>query len=111
MFMILTFQKPADALPHVLKGDKVEVKRALKWGADVNQRDTDGNALLHLACDKGDMEMIDLLLEYSADVNAKDDTVGNVILREENVLSSPTLLSSVLKQVNSDLVIHGSQGR
>lgn len=49
---------------------------SLRWGADVEARDSHGNTLLLIAVEAGDLEMVKLLLKYQADVEVKDPEVS-----------------------------------
>ena len=51
----------------------VTVKALLDAGADVNDRDTFGESLLHLAAVRGYKEMSSMLIAGGADVDARDD--------------------------------------
>ena len=62
---------------HVSNGDLEKIKEALsKPDVNVNASNEDGVTVLCLACDRGDKEQIQLLLEHKADVSAEggDDT-------------------------------------
>jgi cytohesin len=54
-------------------GDLADVTRHLVRGADVNSKDKDGCAPLHLAVSSGHKDVVELLIAKGADVNAKDD--------------------------------------
>jgi ankyrin repeat protein len=41
-------------------------------GADVNNLDAEGSALLHIAVDNGNADIVKLLIEHKANVKAKD---------------------------------------
>jgi len=52
-------------------GDLIEVRIALKNGANPNTKDIDGRTPLHWAAQGGHVEIVKLLLERGADPNAK----------------------------------------
>lgn len=45
----------------------------LPYGANLSQSDPDGMTLIHYAVKRGNMEMIQLLVEFGADVNARNN--------------------------------------
>lgn len=49
-----------------------DVRRFLEDGNDVNSRDTMGNTLLHWAAERGEVEIVKLLIDAGADVNARN---------------------------------------
>ena len=55
------------------------VKEVLKMGADPNIYDLCGYFPIHCAIDEGEIEVVDLLLKYGADINAKNN-YGKTIL-------------------------------
>lgn len=57
-------------------GDLKEVRRLLKEGADVNERDADGKTPLQLAVEYRNIEAGKLLLDNGADANAKENEFG-----------------------------------
>jgi ankyrin repeat protein len=46
----------------------------IKHGIDVNSRDTLGRTPCHLASEKGNIEMLKLLIDHSGDVSVADST-------------------------------------
>lgn len=55
------------------RNDYKRVKKLLDSGNDVNEGDWDRDATpLHLACAKGNLETIELLIDYGADVNRRN---------------------------------------
>lgn len=58
----------------VLAGDINTVEKILQSHSDrANERDPSGDTLLHMATRKGDQQMVNVLLQYGADVEAKND--------------------------------------
>jgi ankyrin repeat protein len=58
------------------KGDAAEARALLEKGALVNSKTRYGATPLSYACDRGNVEMVKLLLDRGADVNAKDTFYG-----------------------------------
>ncbi|XP_045509614.1 protein phosphatase 1 regulatory subunit 12B isoform X6 [Colias croceus] len=54
-------------------GDKDEVQRLLKLGADINTANVDGLTALHQACIDDNFDMVQFLVENGADVNRGDN--------------------------------------
>ena len=48
----------------------------LKHGASPGYQDKDGRTALNIAVDKGDMEMVRLILEHAGDPNTTDNKLG-----------------------------------
>lgn len=70
-----------------IDGNLAEVERVLTSGKQaVDQKDTEGLALIHWACDRGHKEMVELLLNKNADVDLKD-TEGQTPLHYGKYLS------------------------
>lgn len=55
------------------KGDLATVKRLLDEGVNVNSRTRYDSTPLFFACDRGNLEMVRLLIERGADLNVKDN--------------------------------------
>jgi ankyrin repeat protein len=56
----------------VKTGNREDVGAHIKGGIDVNMKDKEGYSALLIATEKGDIDMVKLLLEKGADVNARD---------------------------------------
>ncbi|XP_052751340.1 protein phosphatase 1 regulatory subunit 12B isoform X10 [Galleria mellonella] len=54
-------------------GDKDEVQRLLKMGADINTANVDGLTALHQACIDDNLDMVEFLISHGADVNRRDN--------------------------------------
>jgi len=52
----------------------------LEYKANPNAQQSDGNTPLHLACFKGDLVLVELLLRYGADVNIQNNVAGRTPL-------------------------------
>jgi hypothetical protein len=59
----------------VLLGDIKKVEEAITVGADVNARDRRGHTLLHIAVERGNKEIAELLIAKGADVNPKNANI------------------------------------
>ncbi|XP_073977239.1 protein phosphatase 1 regulatory subunit 12B-like isoform X12 [Rhodnius prolixus] len=54
-------------------GDKEEILRLLKKGADIDTSDVDGLSALHQACIDDNLDLVEFLVEHGADVNKGDN--------------------------------------
>jgi outer membrane protein assembly factor BamB len=61
-------------------GDAAALELLLTSGADVNARTAYGVTALHLAADKGHLEVVQVLLRHKADINLKDTFYGSSAL-------------------------------
>jgi hypothetical protein len=65
-----------DLLAAVRKGDAARVKALLEQGANVNAKSPYGATGLFFAADRGNMEIMKILLDHGADVKVKDTFYG-----------------------------------
>lgn len=72
----------ADKLFQAIRGgDRSEIQRLLKDGVSANARDARGNTPLMAAALNADVEVLELLLNAGADVNATNQAGANALLR------------------------------
>jgi hypothetical protein len=69
-----------DLLEAVRKGDAVRVKALLAQGVDVNAKSPYGATGLFFAADRGNVEIVKILLDHGANVNVKDTFYGATAL-------------------------------
>lgn len=69
-----------DLLAAVRKNDAARVKALLEQGADVNAKSPYGATALFFAADRGNMEIMNILLDHGADVKVKDTFYGATAL-------------------------------
>ena len=72
--------KAPSVLPPVQQGKLKQVDKALRKGADVHEQDTRGYTALMIAADKGNVAIVHTLIDYDADVAAKDPKYGKTAL-------------------------------
>lgn len=56
------------------------IRQLLEGGADANARTDGGGTPLHCAAQEGQTRMVELLLDWGADINARDDLIGKTPL-------------------------------
>jgi ankyrin repeat protein len=67
------YKEPAEQLYEATRdGDIKKVKSLIADGVDVNSRDWNGGTPLHLAVSHGGPDLVELLLDHGADINATD---------------------------------------
>jgi ankyrin repeat protein len=75
-------------------GDTLLMEQLLKRGMDPNESDNNGRTPLHIATANGFKDCVNLLLEYEADINSKDED-GSVPLWEA-ILGKHELVAKLL---------------
>ena len=83
-----------------IKRNNIEKIKELINGADVNIQNEDGDTLLHYAINDENYEIVKLLLEHSANVNAKD-YYGDTPLHNTNNYEIAKLLIEYGANVNA----------
>ena len=69
-----SMESPDESLPQAAAaGDIEKIKSLIAAGADINEKDNNGNAPLHYAVLLANEDVIKLLIDSGADVNLKDD--------------------------------------
>ncbi|CAF0798799.1 unnamed protein product, partial [Didymodactylos carnosus] len=95
-------------------------KYLIRHGADENAKDSRGNTLLHLACEKGNHELVRTLLKSTnSDLNllnsdfhsplgisilSNHDEVARLLLEEENICIQSSDLKTAMKMSNYEMV-------
>ncbi|KJP87631.1 hypothetical protein AK88_02659 [Plasmodium fragile] len=94
---------------HVVQANLQYIKSALKNNPYlVNKRNSDGLCALHYACDRGYLDIVKVLIEYGADVNA-DDSFGDTALHIA-AYSGKTDIIKYLTSVGADVNRKNSEG-
>lgn len=63
---------PPDLLDAARKGDLKRIQKLLDSGADINQRDNTGFTALHWAAMTNKQDVVKLLIQKKADINARE---------------------------------------
>jgi ankyrin repeat protein len=96
-----------DLLAAVRKGDAVRVKALLDQGATVDSKSPYGSTGLFFASDRGNLEIVKILLDHGADINVKDTFYGATALgwatEKQRVEIMQLLLSKGAKGVDDVL--------
>ena len=92
-------QKDNYLLEAIVTNESRHVERALAVGANANVKDEQGNPALivAIAWSDGDTEIIRLLLEKGADVNAKESTIGATALSFASSDGHPEIVRLLLE--------------
>ena len=94
----------------VLTGRAKMAKLLLKAGADPAILYRDGQSLLHVAAARGYAPIIDLLVQFKADVQALDAT-GNTPLDSAVLHNQPFAITALLRNHASATYVHPLDGR
>ncbi len=85
-----------ELLTAVRKSDVAGVKAAIAKGANVNFKYRYDRSALSFACDRGNLEVVKLLLDAGAEINAKDSFYGATPLDWAAYKGSPELIRLLL---------------
>ena len=102
--------KTEDIFESVEKGDAGRVKRAIWMGADVNGKNDDGASPLHLAALRGNVEIVQVLIENKAEVNAVESSSSWTPLFHA-ADKGYVEIAELLIDYGADLDINDSSGR
>ncbi|CAL1537868.1 unnamed protein product [Lymnaea stagnalis] len=103
-----------DGRTALMVGSEIEgtlgiLKLLVDNGADINLRDTDGNAALHRAVHSGRTENVKLLLESGADVNLRD-AIGSTPLHYAMESCGASESLNILLEHGADVNAQDNQG-
>ncbi|ANQ08436.1 Uncharacterized protein PCOAH_00025080 [Plasmodium coatneyi] len=94
---------------NVVQANLQYIKSALKRNPYIiNKRNSDGLCALHYACDRGYLDIVKILIEFGADVNA-DDSCGDTALHIA-AYSGKTDIIKYLTSVGADINRKNSEG-
>ncbi len=82
----------------VKNNDLALAKKLITEGADVNQKDSRGNSLLIVSAADGHAEMVELLLESGADINAVDASMKATALHAAAYLGHPEVMQVLIER-------------
>src|SRR5208283_3452093 len=91
------------------KGDLKQVQELLDHGAEVDAKNENGITSLMEAYGNGHMEIMKLLLEWEADVDARDTRTGTTILMAASTLGQIEIVKLLLEW-EADANIKGNIG-
>ena len=102
----ITADPTSDLLNAAHNGDYLKTETAIKAGADVNAKGNDkypflGRTALMIASEKGQLEIIKLLIKNNANINAKDNKDKTVLMYASKTNSSEII--QLLLNSNADL--------
>lgn len=63
----LVVEAAAEGQPFILK------ELLIKYAVEVNSKDVHGRSSLHMACRRGHLDVVKILIEYNASVELEDD--------------------------------------
>ncbi|MBL8174830.1 MAG: ankyrin repeat domain-containing protein [Bryobacterales bacterium] len=82
----------------VRSGDRAEIEKLLAAGADVNERDNLGGTALHDAAWAGEKDIVALLIERGAEVNARHREAGSTPLHYAVITNHPEVVALLLSK-------------
>ena len=87
------------------QGDATAVEELLRSGVDVDSIDLDGRTALHIAACEGQGEVVRLLLDWKANINARDrwgSTVRQLYCYYYFIFVTSSLCSSLTNAIGLD---------
>src|SRR5208337_1198357 len=91
-------KRTTDFFELVETGTPIQVQEAIKVGADIKARETDGRTPLLLAAeDNQNPEVIIVLLQAGADVNARDKDGQTPLMYAARKNQNPEVITALLK--------------
>src|SRR5712692_166937 len=96
----------SDLLVAIRNGDHAQVQKLLRAGADVNTVDADGTAALMHSVIESDVNMMKLLIDGGANVNAKNTLDSTALMYAATNLAKTRLLL----EAGADAKVKGKRG-
>ncbi|WP_265034646.1 MULTISPECIES: ankyrin repeat domain-containing protein [unclassified Wolbachia] len=94
---MITLLRNKQIIESVVEGNDNQVLRCLNDGADVNAKNDNKKAILHMASLRGMTSIVELLLKNGVDINTKNNQ-GNTALHFASYLSNNTIVTFPLKR-------------
>lgn len=94
----------------VVTGEVNQLRTILDGGVNPSLRDSEGMTPLHYAADRGNAEILDILITYGADANSQDNE-GQTPLMLAVMCENEDIVRSLLqKEVGADVTIRNNDG-